>query len=89
MYQPPQFANEDVRAILRLWVNGQRQRTIAVLLDISYTRVNSVVQRYRLGGYRDVNLGRVTQPPSLAMIRLAEFDPVVRRALKQREGEEQ
>lgn len=87
MYQPPMFPNEDVRAILKLWVNGQKQRTIAVILAIPYTRVNSVVQRYRLGGYRDVNLGRISEPPSPAMIRLAEFDPVIARALKQRLGE--
>jgi len=86
MYNPPADPNVEVISILRLWLRGLRQRPIAAELNLPYTRVNAVIQRWRKGGYRGLELDQPTAP-SPAMIRLAAFDPVIMRALKQREGE--
>ncbi len=46
-----------------------------------------VFARAKMGVVKGPRGNACTEPPSLAMIRLAEFDPVIRRALRTRKGE--
>lgn len=84
---PPIMLAANTRAILRLWTkHGLTQRAIAAQLGLGYTVVNSVIQKWKLGGYKGLDLSEPTGEPSVAMVRLAQFDPVVARALRIRLG---
>lgn len=78
------------REIIRHVQDGWADRPIATLLGCTTSTVIGVRSRLRAGQYKDLatpSTPIAPTPPSLAMIRLAEFDPVIARALAKRRGE--
>lgn len=77
--------------ICKMWKAGHTSLEIATALDLSRAQTKARINR--LGLYRSRGEAiipfRDTLPPSPAMIRLAEFDAVVARALAQRTGKKE
>lgn len=82
----------ETREILSYLKIGRSDRAIADIMGCTTSAVIGVRSRVKSGYYKDIVIPPppvASLPPSLAMIRLAEFDPVIKRALLQRKGEGQ
>jgi DNA-binding CsgD family transcriptional regulator len=84
---PVRVLSAQTVQIIRLLERGLSLQAIVDALNLTYPTVNNVAQRWKAKTYANTLPALSAEPPSLAMVRLAEFDPVIKRALEQREGE--
>jgi len=81
----------ETREIVRYLQSNWPDALIASTLGCTTSAIIGVRSRLRQGMYKNLeDLPRaeiMRSPPSPAMVRLAEFDPVVRRAMEQKNGE--
>lgn len=81
----------ETRETVRYIREGWSDSAIARTMGCTSSAVIGIRSRLKAGQYKSlmtVPAPISTLPPSQAMIRLAEFDPIIRRALAQRNGEE-